>query len=34
MYRFITFSGVVDVRMMEIWKAKTPLKDLFVDGLV
>jgi hypothetical protein len=26
MYRFITFAGVIDVRMMEIWKSKIPLK--------
>jgi hypothetical protein len=26
MYMYVTFSGVVDVRMMEIWKAKIPLK--------
>lgn len=24
MYRFITFGGVKDVRMMEIWSAKIP----------
>lgn len=26
MYIYITFSGVIDVRAMEIWKAKIPLK--------
>jgi hypothetical protein len=26
MYRFITFAGVIDVEMMEIWSAKIPLK--------
>jgi len=26
MYRFITYAGVTDVQMMEIWKAKIPLK--------
>ena len=26
MYRYITFAGVVDVRMMEIWNTKIPLK--------
>jgi hypothetical protein len=26
MYRYITFAGVVDVRMMEIWNSKIPLK--------
>lgn len=26
MYRYITFGGVIDTRMMEIWKAKIPLK--------
>lgn len=26
MYRYITFSGMVVVRMMEIWKSKVPLK--------
>jgi hypothetical protein len=26
MYRSITFAGVIDVEMMEIWSAKIPLK--------
>lgn len=35
MYRFITFSGVVDVWMMEIFEGTDSFKssDLFVDGL-
>ena len=26
MYRYFTFAGVIDIRMMEIWKSKIPLK--------
>lgn len=26
MYRYITFAGVIDVRMMELWNSKVPLK--------
>ena len=26
LYGFITFAGVIDVRMVEIWNAKVPLK--------
>jgi hypothetical protein len=26
MYRFITFGGVIDTRMIEIWNTKIPLK--------
>lgn len=34
MYRYITFAGVVDVRMMEIWNSKIPLKvQIPVDGM-
>jgi hypothetical protein len=28
LYRFITFGGVIDTRMMEIWNTKIPLKVL------
>jgi len=26
LYRFITFAGVYDIRMMEIWSTNVPLK--------